>query len=210
MKVLLKENIEDLGKKGDILEVSPGYGRNFLIPKKLAMEVTPTNGKMIEMVQRALRKGLEKEMKSFQSLVQKLNQVTLAFPRKAGTKDTIFGSVSATDIKEALADLDFSIEKRRILLSEPLKRLGSYAIPIKVFHDERAEITVEVIKEGEAGPPEEAEGLETLSAGKPDPEAEEEEKEPESAPSEANREKITESSTPEPGPVQRMPPEEEK
>jgi large subunit ribosomal protein L9 len=148
MKVILKDNIENLGKKGDIVKVAPGYGRNYLLPKKMALEVTATNMKMIEMVQTSLRKGLEKEMKVYLSLIEKLNAVTLTFTRKAGEKDSIFGSVSVTDIRDALAELGFDIEKKRILLAEPLKRLGNYTVPIKVFHDDRAEIKLEVAREG--------------------------------------------------------------
>ncbi len=148
MKIILKESIEDLGKKGDIIRVAPGYGRNYLIPKKIALEVTSTNTKMIEMVQKALRKGLEKDIATFKSLIDRLNDTTLTFERKAGEKDAIFGSVSVADIRDALTALGMEIEKKKILLDEPIKRLGNYTIPIKVFHDERAEIKLEVNKEG--------------------------------------------------------------
>jgi len=153
MKVILRENIENLGKKGDIINVAAGYGRNYLIPKKIALEVTPTNKNLIEMEQKALRKGLEQEMKSYQALSGRLNEVVLTFTRKAGEKDAIFGSVNVADIKEALEKLDFSIEKKRILLADPLKKLGNYSVPIKVFHEEKAEIKVAVVREGEAEKP---------------------------------------------------------
>lgn len=149
MKVILKENIENLGKRGDIIDVAAGYGRNYLIPRKLALEVTPTNMKTIEIDQRALRKKLEKEVVSYQSLMERLKQTSLSFERKAGDKDVIFGSVSIADIKEGLDSLGFDIEKKRILLDEPIKRLGNYTVSIKVFHDEQAEIKIEVKKEGE-------------------------------------------------------------
>lgn len=149
MKIILKENIENLGKRGDIIEVAAGYGRNYLIPRKLALEITSSNKSMIELEQKALKKKLEKEVESYQGLIDRLNQTGLVFERKAGDKDVIFGSVSLTDIKEGLDALGFDIEKKRIVLDEPIKRLGNYAIPIKVFHDERAEIKVEVRKEGE-------------------------------------------------------------
>jgi large subunit ribosomal protein L9 len=148
MKIILKENIENLGKRGDIINVAPGYGRNYLIPRKLAIQVTPSNIKMIEMQQKALRKKLEKEVESFQSVIEQLNQVSLSFERKAGDKDVIFGSVSTSDIKEALDKRGLEVEKKKILLAEPIKRLGNFTIPIKVFHDERAEIRIEVKKEG--------------------------------------------------------------
>jgi large subunit ribosomal protein L9 len=158
MRVILRENIENLGKKGDIVNVAPGYGRNFLIPKKMALEVTPTNAKMIAIEQAALQKGLEQEMSTYNEMIQNLNQVSLTFTRKTSEKDVIFGSVSSTDIRDALENFGFSIEKKKIILDEPIKRLGNYTIPVKVFQDERAEIKIEVRKEG--APAEEVEAEE--------------------------------------------------
>jgi large subunit ribosomal protein L9 len=148
MRVILRENIENLGKKGDIVKVAPGYGRNFLIPKKMAVEVTPTNAKMIAIEQAALQKGFEQEMSTYNELIQRLNHISLSFIRKASEKDVIFGSVSSTDIRDALEDLGFNIEKKKIILDEPIKRLGHFTVPVKVFHEERAEIKIEVVKEG--------------------------------------------------------------
>ena len=146
MKVILKQDVENLGSKGDIVNVAPGFGRNYLIPKKIALEVTSSNMKMIEIERRALKKRLEKERQSFEGLIQKLNQVVLTFKRKSGEKDMIFGSVSSSDIKDALHELGFEIDKKKILLEEPIKRLGNYSVPIKIFQEDRAEIKVEVLK----------------------------------------------------------------
>ncbi len=151
MKVILKDNIENLGRKGDIVEIAPGYGRNYLIPKKLALEVSLSNMKMIEMEQQALKKRLEKEVLSYQGIIQQLNQTTLSFVRKAGEKDVIFGSVSSSDVKEALDKAGFEIDKKKILLIEPIKRLGNFTVAIKVFHEQQAEVKIEVIKEEEEG-----------------------------------------------------------
>jgi len=148
MKIILKENIENLGNKGDIISVAAGYGRNYLLPKKLALEVTSSNMKMIEMEQAALKKHLEKARESYQDVIQKISDLSFSFKRKAGEKDTIFGSVSVTDIKEELEKLGFEIEKKKILLKEPIKRLGNYTVPIKVFLDDIAEIKVQVLPEG--------------------------------------------------------------
>ncbi len=150
MKIILKENIENLGSKGDIVNVAAGYGRNYLLPKKLALEVTSSNMKMIEMEQVSLKKNLEKVRISYQDDIQKLNDVSFSFERKAGEKDTIFGSVSVADIKEKLDKLGFEIEKKKILLKDPIKRLGNYTVPIKVFLDDIAEIKVQVVPEGAA------------------------------------------------------------
>jgi len=146
MRVILKQDVENLGSKGDIVDVAPGFGRNYLIPKTLALEVTSSNMKMIEIERQALKKRLEKERQSFEGLIQNLNQIALSFKRKAGEKDMIFGSVSSSDIKDALHELGFEIDKKKILLEEPIKRLGNYSVPIKIFQEDKAEIKVEVIK----------------------------------------------------------------
>lgn len=150
MRVILKQNVENLGRKGDIVNVAPGYGRNYLIPKKIALEVTSSNVKMIEIEQQALKKAVEKERASYQGVIEKLNETILVFKRKAGEKDVIFGSVSSADVREALHELGFEIDKKKILLDEPIKRLGNYTVPIKIFHEDRAEVKVEVVTgEGE-------------------------------------------------------------
>jgi len=152
MKVILKSDVENLGRKGDLVNVSAGYGRNFLLPRQLALEVTPTNMKMIEIERQALRKRLEKERQSHQGLIDRLNAVTLTFRRKTGEKDHIFGSVSAADIREALAEQGFEVDKKKIVLEEPLRRLGNYSVPVRVFGDEKAEVKVEVAALEEEGP----------------------------------------------------------
>jgi large subunit ribosomal protein L9 len=150
MRVILKQDVDNVGRKGDIVNVARGFGRNYLIPRKLALEVTASNMKMVEIERQALKKKVEKERLSYQSLIQKLDELTITFSRKAGEKDMIFGSVSAGDIKEALDKLGFDIEKKKIILEEPIKRLGNYTIPIKVFHDDRAVLKVEVQREQES------------------------------------------------------------
>lgn len=177
MKVILKQDMENLGKRGDTVEVAQGYGRNYLIPKKIALEVTSSNMKMIEIERQALIKDLEKERLTFQGLIQKMDQTTLTFKRKAGEKDVIFGSVSSSDIKDALADAGLEIDKKKILLEEPIKRLGNYTVAIKLFYEDRAEIKIEVVKEGEEKAKEEREKEEIPEGKKEDIEAKQEEPE---------------------------------
>lgn len=153
MRVILKQDVENLGRKGDIVDVASGFGRNYLIPKKLALKVTPSNMKMIEIERQALKKRFEKERLSYQELIDRLNQAALTFKRKAKEKDIIFGSVSASDIKDALTELGFDIDRKKIILEEPIKRLGNYTVPVKIFYEERAELKVEVVKD--EGEPEE-------------------------------------------------------
>lgn len=152
MKVILKQDVEALGRRGDIVTVARGYGRNFLLPRKMAIEVTPSNLKTIEIESRAIQKRVEKERESFQTVIEKLNRTTLSFTRKTGEKDTLFGSVSAADIKEELDRMGYEIERKKILLDEPIKTLGEFTVPVKVFHDDKAEIRVVVHSEDEAVP----------------------------------------------------------
>lgn len=199
MKVILKQDVENLGSKGDIVDVAPGFGRNYLIPKKLALEVTSSNMKMIEIERRALKKRLEKERQSFEGLIQKLNQVALTFKRKSGEKDMIFGSVSSSDIKDALHELGFEIDKKKILLEEPIKRLGNYSVPIKIFQEDRAEIKVEVLKpEEEIEEEKEEEGIpeeKKEEAVEEREEPEEEQKKGEELPEEKKEEQLKKDET---------------
>jgi large subunit ribosomal protein L9 len=157
MKVILKHDVEKVGRKGDIVNVAAGFGRNYLIPRKLAIEVTASNLKMVEIERQALKKKVEQERQSFQGTIQKLSQVTLTFPRRAGEKDVIFGSVSAGDVKEALDKLGFEVDKKKIQLDEPIKRLGNFTVPVKVYHEDKADVKIVVVKE-EAGEGEPAKG----------------------------------------------------
>jgi large subunit ribosomal protein L9 len=151
MKVILKQDVEKLGRRGDVINVAPGFGRNYLIPRKMAMAVTATNLKAVEIERQALKKKLEVERKSFQSLVERLNQVSLTFTRRAGDKDVIFGSVSAGDVKEALDGLGYDIDKKKILLDEPIKRLGNFTVPVKISSEDRAEVKIVVAREDVEG-----------------------------------------------------------
>jgi len=151
MKVILKQDVEKLGRRGDVVNVAPGFGRNYLIPRKMALAVTATNLKTIEIERQSLKKKAEVERKTFQTLVQKLNEVSLTFTRRAGDKDVIFGSVSSGDVKEALGALGYDIDKKKIQLDEPIKRLGNFTVPVKVSADDRAEVRIVVAREEAEG-----------------------------------------------------------
>jgi len=166
MKVILKQDVEKLGRRGDVVNVAPGFGRNYLIPRKMALAVTPTNLKTIEIERAALKKKLEIERKSFQSLAERLNQVSLTFTRRAGDKDVIFGSVSAGDVKEALDALGYEIDKKKILLDEPIKRLGNFAVPVKISTEDRAEVKIVVAREEVEGAAAAAEASEDKASEK--------------------------------------------
>ena len=166
MKVILREDVEKVGRRGDVVNVAPGFGRNYLIPRKMALAVTPTNLKSIEIERQSLKKKLEIERKSFQSLAQKLSQVSLTFTRRAGEKDVIFGSVSSGDVKEALDGLGYDIDKKKILLDEPIKRLGNFTVLIKISTEDRAEVKIVVAREEPEGAGAAAETSEDTASGK--------------------------------------------
>ena len=130
----------------------------------MALEVTPTNLKSNEIERAAQKKKLEAERKVHQSLVEKLSQVSLTFIRRAGEKDIIFGSVSAGDVKDALDALGYDVDKKRILLDEPIKRLGNFAVPVKISSEDRAEVKIVVAREEGEAP---AEGAETAEKAEP-------------------------------------------
>ena len=129
MKVILKQDVEKVGRKGDIINVSAGYGRNYLLAQEAGHRSDPLEPEDDRDRTAGPEKEGREERLSFQDLIQKLNEVTLSFARKAGEKDMIFGSVCAADIKDALVKLGFDIDKKKIVLDEPIKRLGNFTDP---------------------------------------------------------------------------------
>ena len=147
MEVILKEDVLKLGHRGDVVTVKPGYARNFLLPKKLAVEATAGNLKAIERIRTALAKKTATELEAAQKQAELLNGVSLKFTRKTGENDQMFGSVTAGDISEALAAQGFKVDKRQVQLSEAIKIIGESQVTIKVFRDVTAQIKVAVEKE---------------------------------------------------------------
>jgi len=147
MKVILREDIEKLGKRGDVVKVAPGYGRNYLLPKGLAYHFTPGNARKVEVERKVLNLHLAREKAEAEALAERISQVSTTIVRKVGENETLYGSVTSGDIAEALEKEGFSLEKRKILLDEPLKTLGIYTVPVKVHPDVTAELKVWVVKE---------------------------------------------------------------
>jgi large subunit ribosomal protein L9 len=147
MQIILQEDIDKLGHRGDIVTVKPGYARNFLLPRKLAIEATTGNMKALERIRGALAKKTATELEAAQKQAALLNGVSLAFKRKTGENDQMFGSVTSADIAEGLAAQGFKIEKRQVQIPDPLKALGEYGVTIKVFRDVTAEVKIHVEKE---------------------------------------------------------------
>jgi len=147
MQIILQEDIDKLGHRGDVVTVKPGYARNYLLPRKLAVEATKGNLKAIERIRTALAKKTATELEAAQKQAQLLNGVVLKFTRKTGENDQMFGSVTSPDVVEELARQGFQIDKRQVQLAEPIKIVGESPVTIKVFRDVSAQIKVCVEKE---------------------------------------------------------------
>jgi large subunit ribosomal protein L9 len=148
MEVILKEDIEKLGQRGDVVKVADGYGRNYLLPRKLAIEATRGNKAIIDQMKAAAVRRSAAEKSDAELLAKQFEPVALAFTRKVGEKDHLFGSVTAGDIADALAAKGFNVDRRKILLDEPIKSLGDFDIPIRLHREVTARVKVSVKKEG--------------------------------------------------------------
>jgi large subunit ribosomal protein L9 len=144
MEVILKEDINNLGHRGDVVKVADGYGRNFLLPKKLAMEATAANKAVIEQMKASAVRKSAKEKSEAEALVGQLNNVSLVFERKVGEHDQLFGSVTSADIAHELEAKGFNIDRRKVHLEEPLKQLGEFHIPVKLHREVTAHVAVTV------------------------------------------------------------------
>jgi large subunit ribosomal protein L9 len=144
MKVILKEDVGKLGFMGDIVNVKDGYARNFLIPKGIAAVADTKNVKALEHEKRVIDRRAEKHRAESQTLAEKISAVTLTLKAKAGEEEKLFGSITAMDIAEALKAEGFDIDKRKIVIEEPIKRLGSHTASIKVAKEVNATVNVEV------------------------------------------------------------------
>ncbi|MDX2151868.1 MAG: 50S ribosomal protein L9 [Bryobacteraceae bacterium] len=147
MEVILRDDVEKLGHRGQIVKVAPGYARNFLLPKKLAVLATDANKKIVEQERQAhLRKEAKLEGDA-QELAKMLNGVTVTIAQKVGEQDQLFGSVTAKDVAELLERQNYTIDRRKIQLDEPIRTLGEHKVPVRLHRGVTAEITVNVIKE---------------------------------------------------------------
>jgi large subunit ribosomal protein L9 len=150
MEVILREDISNLGHRGDVVKVADGYGRNYLLPKNLAMEATPANKVVIEQMKAAAVRRSAKEKAEAEQLVVQLNAVALVFERRVGEGDHLFGSVTSADIAQGLASKGFNIDRRKVQLDEPLKSTGEFHIPVKLHREVTAHVSVTV--KGEEAP----------------------------------------------------------
>ena len=146
MEVILRQAVENLGKPGEVVKVSNGYGRNFLLPRGVAFEATPGNLKRIQQERERLEAAENERRAVAQTLAEKLEQVQLTFSARVGDEGKLFGSVTSADVAQQLETQGYHIEKRQIDLHEPIKALGVYRIPIRLHADVKPEIRVWVIK----------------------------------------------------------------
>ncbi|SRR6266568_1913943 len=148
-KILLREDVDDLGARGEIVRVRAGYARNYLLPRKLAVEATSSNVKQIEQERAALLKREAKERTTAAAQAEQMGAVILNFERKAGEQGALYGSVTSMDIAEALKERGYEVDRHRIHLREPIKRLGEFAVPVRLHRDVTVDLQVKVAPEGE-------------------------------------------------------------
>jgi large subunit ribosomal protein L9 len=147
MKVILREDVESLGKAGDVIKVADGYGRNYLIPKRLAVQADVRNLRALEHERRVIDARAKKVRKGAEELGEKLASLSLTIPAKAGEEGKLFGAVTSRDIAEALERAGVPVDRKSVLLSEPIKQLGDYKVKIKAGTDVVPEVPVSVVAE---------------------------------------------------------------
>jgi len=147
MEVILKEDVNNLGHRGDVVKVAAGYGRNYLLPQNLAMEANANNKAVIEQMKNASVRRSAKEKTEAEALVAQLDAVALTFTRKTGENDHLFGSVTSADIAQQLEEKGFNIERRKIHLDEPLKSLGDFLVPVRLHREVTAHLKVVIAAE---------------------------------------------------------------
>jgi len=147
MKVILSEDVKNLGLMGEVVNVSDGYARNFLFPKKFAVEANTKNLKEFEHNKKIIKEKAAKINQSFKSIAEKLSSLSLTIKAKTGEDDKLFGSVTNMNIADALALAGHNIDKKKIIMDEPIKKLGEYSVTIKLHTDVSAEVKVNVVQE---------------------------------------------------------------
>jgi len=145
MEVILREHVDNLGRRGDVVKVAEGYARNYLLPRKLALAVTEGNKRQIEREKKVAEVRDAEEKQQADALAQRLTQTEIEIARRVGENDTLYGSVTSADIAHALEAKGFTVEKRKITLAEPLKALGEVTVPVKIHREVTAQVKVKVV-----------------------------------------------------------------
>jgi len=148
-RILLREDVDDLGARGEIVRVRAGYARNYLLPRKLAVEATSSNVKQIEGERAALLKKEASERTTAQGQAEQISKLVLEFKRKSGEQGALYGSVTSMDIAESLKERGYEIDRHRLHLREPIKRLGEFSVPLRLHREVSIDLQVKVLPEGE-------------------------------------------------------------
>jgi large subunit ribosomal protein L9 len=149
MEVLLRQDVTNVGHRGELVRVADGFARNFLLPRKLAVAATEGNRKVVEQEKAAAVRREATERGDAEKLAQMLTGITVSVSRKAGEGDQLFGSVTAIDVADALAAKGYQVDRRKIQLEDPIKQLGEFHVAVKLHKDVTAQVTVHVVKEAE-------------------------------------------------------------
>jgi large subunit ribosomal protein L9 len=147
MEVILREHVDNLGRRGDVVKVAAGYARNYLLPRNLALAVTEANKRQIERERKNAEARELEEKTQAEAFAKRLSEVEIAIPRRVGEHDALYGSVTSADIAAALAAKGFDIDRRKITLHEPLKALGQVTVPVKIHREVTAQVQVSVVPE---------------------------------------------------------------
>ncbi|HEY6213281.1 MAG TPA: 50S ribosomal protein L9 [Vicinamibacterales bacterium] len=149
MEVILREHVDNLGKRGEIVKVADGYARNFLLPRKLALPVTEGNKKVIERERTKFEAKEAEEQKVAQAVAERMANLDIEIARRVGETEALYGSVTSADVAAALAAKGFDIDRRKVVVQEPFKKLGEYTVAVKLHRDVTTHVKVRVVAEGE-------------------------------------------------------------
>ena len=147
MEIILREHVDNLGRRGDVVKVAPGYARNFLLPRKLALPVNEGNRRLIERERKLAEVRETEEKQQAEALASRLSQIELTVARRVGETEQLYGSVTSADLAEALAAKGLDIDRRRIQLDDPLKALGEFTVQVKLHREVAAQLKVHVVKQ---------------------------------------------------------------
>jgi large subunit ribosomal protein L9 len=148
MEVILRETVDNLGKRGEVVKVANGYARNYLLPRKLALPATEGNRKHVERERKIVETREAEEKGQAEAIAARLSAVDITIPRRVGETEQLYGSVTAADITEYLKAKGFEVDRRKLLLADPIKTIGSHTVPLKLHREVTVPLTVKVVKEG--------------------------------------------------------------
>jgi large subunit ribosomal protein L9 len=148
MEVILRQHVENLGERGQIVKVANGYARNYLLPRKLALPATEGNKKHVERERKIVETREAEEKGQAEAIAARLSAVDITIPRRVGETEQLYGSVTAADITEYLKSKGFEVDRRKLLLADPIKTIGSHTVPLKLHREVTVPLTVKVVKEG--------------------------------------------------------------